>query len=67
MSNKLEQVAQHIPNSATLNWVAAITGLASFLTTWVPIVVGVLSGIWICVQLWLVFFVTKPWKKKERS
>lgn len=61
--SKLEQIQQHIPQSVVLNWTAAITGLASVLTTWVPIVVGVLSGIWICAQLWLFFFVTKPWKK----
>ncbi len=62
---KLEQVQQHIPQQiqSTLNWTAAITGLVSFLTTWVPIVVGLLSGVWVCVQLYIAWK-TKPWRRK---
>jgi hypothetical protein len=60
---KVEQIQQAIPHSWVLNWTAAIAGIASFLTTWVPIVVGLLSGVWIALQIWLFLFVSKPWKK----
>jgi hypothetical protein len=59
----IEQVQEAIPHSSWLSWTAALTGLASVLTTWVPIVVGVMSGIWIGLQLWIFLFVTQPWKK----
>jgi hypothetical protein len=61
---KIEQIQQAIPQSGWINWPVALTGLTSLLTTWVPIVVGVLSGIWICLQIWL-FFTTKPWKRRK--
>lgn len=52
---KLEQIQQSIPAPlyAGLNWTAAVTGLAAFLTTWVPIIVGILSGVWIALQIFL--------------
>ncbi|HEU4344753.1 MAG TPA: hypothetical protein VFU31_24625 [Candidatus Binatia bacterium] len=64
---KLEQIQQAIPQTGWINWPVAITGLASFLTTWVPIFVGILSGIWIGLQLWMFLFVNKPWKKRRKE
>lgn len=60
---KLEQLQQAIPQSNILNWAAAFAGLATFLTTWVPIVVGLMSGIWIGLQIWIFLFISQPWKK----
>lgn len=61
----LEHVNNAVPAplQACLNWTAALTGLASILTTWVPIVVGIMSGTWMACQLWL-FFKNQPWKKQ---
>lgn len=64
-SAAVSHAQQSIPQSitTTLNWAAAATGIASFLTTWVPIVVGLLSGFWIACQVWM-FFYKKPWRRK---
>lgn len=65
MKPSVEEIQQHIPS--WLNWTAAFTGLASVLTTWVPIIVGILSGIWIGLQLWVFLFISQPWKKKNAN
>lgn len=62
----LEQVISSIPTPVqhSVNWTAALTGLAAILTPWVNLGLGLLSGFWIACQVWL-FFKNKPWRKKS--
>ena len=63
---KLEQIQEFIPQSVQtlLNWSAFATALGWVFTTVVPAVVGVLSGIWLGMQIYIAFK-TKRWKKRK--
>ena len=62
---KIEQIQQAIPNGAQtlINWSAFFTALGWVFTTVVPAVVGVLSGIWLAMQIYIAWK-TKPWRRK---
>ena len=63
---KLEQILQAIPQpvATLINWSAFASALGWVFTTVVPAIVGVLSGIWLGMQIYIAFK-TKPWKKRR--
>lgn len=66
---KLEQVAQaindHVPHGVLqfINWTAFASALGWIFTTVVPAIVGVLSGTWLAMQIYIAWK-TKPWRRK---
>ena len=63
---KLEQIHESIPPALghVLNWTAFGAAMGWVFGTVVPAIVGVLSGVWLGLQIWLFLFVKKPWRHK---
>jgi hypothetical protein len=63
---KLEQIQQSIPPGAQtlLNWTAFTSALGWVFTTIVPAIVGVLSGVWLGIQIYTAWK-TRPWSKRR--
>lgn len=63
---KLEQIQAYIPQpvATLINWTAFTTALGWVFTTVVPAIVGVLSGIWLGIQIYTAYK-TKPWSKRR--
>ena len=62
---KLEQIQQAIPAPVNtgLN-VGAIGTTVATVAGWLPAIAALVSIVWLSLQIW-VFFIKKPWKKKE--
>jgi hypothetical protein len=63
---KLEQIQQLLPKPVEqlINWSAFASALGWVFTTVVPGIVGVLSGIWLGIQIYTAFK-TRPWNKRR--
>ena len=63
---KLEQIQQAIPQpiATLINWTAFTTALGWVFTTVVPAIVGVLSGVWLGIQIYTAWK-TRPWSKRR--
>ena len=62
---RLQDLQEAIPHplQTALNWTSFLAGLGWFFTNIVPAIVGVLSGIWLAIQIFTAWR-TKPWRRK---